>query len=203
MRHHLSRLAAVATVVALLVGACSVSTNDEPVALGSELFEPLLTTTSTTTSTSIPSSVTKTEEVYLLRVRDGSTALIAVPREVDVDAGVQEVLGNLFTVRPDGEERPDEDGLETKIPETAELVGAALSPGTTTVVVDVRRLFGEGGIQGNDLRDALAQIVWTATEDEAVRSVVFRNDGEPVPAAIDNGETTDEPVTRTDYSSQR
>ena len=197
------RLALTVTVLALVIGACSVSTNDEPVALGSDLFEPLLTTTSTTTSTSTPSSVTKTEEVYLLRVRDGSTALIAVPREVDVDAGVQEVLGNLFTVRPDGDERPDEDGLETKIPETAELVGAALSPGTTTAVVDVRRLFGEGGIQGNDLRDALAQIVWTATEDEAVRSVVFRNDGDPVPAAIDNGETTDEPVTRQYYSSQR
>lgn len=193
-------------VVGLLVvaaAACSVSTNDDPVELSSELFEPLLTTTTTTTSTSTQSSATKTEEVYLLRVRDASTSLTAVPREVDVDAGVQEVLGNLFTVRPDGEERPDEANLTTAIPETAELVSASLSPGTATIVVDVRLLFGTGGIQGNDLRDALAQIVWTATEDEAVRSVTFRNDGEPVPAAIDEGETTDEPVTRQDYSAQR
>lgn len=191
------------TLVALLAAACSVSTNDQPVALGSELFEPLLTTTSTTSNTSSP-AVTKSEDVYLLRVRNGSTALVAVPRDVDVDAGVQEVLANLFSVRPDatGEERPDEVGLNSAIPETAQLLGAALSPGTTTLIVDVRGLFGEGGIQGNDLRDALAQIVWTATAVD-VNNVLFRNDGNPVPAAIDNGETTDQPVTRGDYSAQR
>lgn len=194
---------ALLVLAALLIGACSVSTNDEPVELSSDLFEPLLTTTSTTTSTSTPSAVTKEEEVYLLRVRNGSTALTAVPREVDVGAGVQEVLGNLFTVRPDGDERPDERGLTTAIPETAELIGAALSPGTSTLVVDVRGLFGEGGIQGNDLRDALAQIVWTATVNDDVDNVVFRNEGDPVSAAIDNGETDDEPVNRQEYSAQR
>ncbi len=190
-------------LLTLLIAACSVSTNDQPVELGSDLFEPLLTTTSTTSNTSSP-AVTKSDDVYLLRVRGGSTALEAVPRDVDVDAGVQEVLGNLFSVRPDAEgtERPDEEGLNSAIPETAQLLGAAVSPGTTTLIVDVRGLFGEGGIQGNDLRDALAQIVWTATADE-VTNVVFRNDGNPVPAAIDNGETTDEPVNRGDYSAQR
>lgn len=197
------RTLALLSLAAMVVAGCSVSTNDEPVAVGSELFDPLLTTTSTTIDPSAP-AVTKEEPVYLLRVRDNSTALEAVPRDVDVDAGVQEVLGNLFTVRPDteGEERDAEAGLTTAIPETAELLGASLSPGTTTLVVDVRGLFGEGGIQGNDLRDSLAQIVWTATAGE-VTGVVFRNDGTPVPAAIDDGETTDEPVDRSDYSAQR
>ncbi len=199
-----TRRTIVLLMAALLAFGCSVSTNDEPVELGSDLFEPLLTAPSTTSDIATP-SVTKPEDVYLLRVRGVSTALEAVPRDVDIDAGVQEVLGNLFTVRPDteGEERADEAGLTTAIPESAELTGAALSPGTTTLVVDVRGLFGQGGIQGNDLRDALAQIVWTATTDEAVANVTFRNDGSPVPAAIDDGETTDQPVTRGDYSAQR
>lgn len=202
MRRHLSVLL---LLVATSATACSVSTNDEPIELSSDLFESLLETTSTTSATSTPSAVTKAEDVYLLRVRNGSTSLERVPRDVDIDAGVQEVLGNLFTVRPDatGADRPDEAGLTTAIPETAELIGAALSPGTTTLVVDVRGLFGEGGIQGNDLRDALAQIVWTATTDDAVSAVVFRNDGDPVPAAVDNGETTDQPVDRGSYSAQR
>ncbi|WP_436795617.1 GerMN domain-containing protein [Actinospongicola halichondriae] len=201
MRRHLVTLL---VLIAVSVGACAVSTNDEPIELSSDLFESLLETTSTTSATSTPSEVTKTEDVYLLRVRSGSTSLEQVPREVDVDAGIQEVLGNLFTVRPDSEgvDRPEEAGLTTAIPETAELVGATLSPGTTTLVVDVRGLFGAGGIQGSDLRDALAQIVWTATNGE-VSKVVFRNDGSPVPAAIDNGETTDQPVDRNSYSAQR
>ncbi len=193
-----------AVVLVFGIAGCAVSTNDEPVELGSDLFERLLTTTTSSTSTPAGSAVVKAEEVYLLGAANGEVVLEAVPRDVDIDAGIQEVLGNLFTVRPDaeGEERPDEVGLTTAIPETAELISATLSPGTTTLVVDVRGLVGT--IQGADLRDALAQIVWTATADsDVVNAVVFRNDGNPVPAAIDSGETTDQPVTRQDYSARR
>lgn len=199
------RLLATLVLALLTVGACAVSTNEEPVELSSDLFTDLLATTTTSTVTTTPSDVLKTEEVYLLRVTDESTSLQSVPREVDVDAGVQEVLGNLFTVRPDaeGSERPDEAGLRTAIPETAELISASLTPGTSTLVVNVRGLFGDDGIQGPTLRDALAQIVWTATVNVNVNNVSFRNDGSPVPAAIDNGETRNEPVNRQEYSSQR
>lgn len=201
----MKRLVAVLVLALSALGACAVSTNEEPVELSSDLFEPLLATTTTTTTTTAPSDVTKPADVYLLRVTDASTSLEAVRREVDIDAGVQEILANLFTVRPDaeGDERPAEAGLTSAIPETAELVSATLTPGTSTLVVDVRGLFGDGGIQGPALRDALAQIVWTATVSEDVNNVSFRNDGNAVPAAIDNDETTDEPVNRQEYSSQR
>ncbi|MDE0803948.1 MAG: GerMN domain-containing protein [Acidimicrobiales bacterium] len=199
------RLVPLLLAALLGLGACAVSTNEEPVELSSDLFEPLLATTTTTTTTTTPSDVTKAEDVYLLRVSGGSTSLEAVSRDVDVGAGVQEVLANLFSVRPDaeGDERPAEAGLTSAIPETAELVSATLTPGTSILVVDVRGLFGDGGIQGPALRDALAQIVWTATVSPDVNNVSFRNDGNPVPAAIDNDETTDEPVNRSAYSSQR
>ena len=201
----MKRLVATLALALLALGACAVSTNEKPVELSSDLFTDLRATTTTTTNSTAPSDVTKPESVYLLRVTDDATSLQEVPREVDVDAGVQEVLDNLFSLRPDaeGSERPDEAGLTTAIPETAELISASPTPGTSTLVVDIRGLFGDDGIQGPTLRDALAQIVWTATGNTNVKTVSFRNDGNPVPAAIDNGETRNEPVNRQEYSSQR
>ena len=136
--------------------------------------------------------------VYFLRGSDGAVELRGVEREIDVDAGVQEILANLFTVRPDGTE-PAESGLTSSIPDSAVLVSATITPGSSLLVVDVRGLFGDEGIQGNDLRNALAQIVWTSTESEDVQSVTFRNDGEPVSAIVGSGEISDEPVDRSDY----
>lgn len=182
---------------AALVTACTVSTNEDPVAIGDPfgLVEP----TSTTNTTS-PQAVTKQTTIYFLRSTDGSVALTPVSREVDVAADVQEVIGNLFAVRPDGTERPDETGLTSAIPESAVLLGAGFaSADSGRLVVDVRGLFGNDGIQGNDLRNALAQIVWTATEDVDVRDVSFRNNGAEVDAIIGNGQIADRPVNRNDY----
>lgn len=197
--------AAVASSLAVVVLAgCTVSTNDEAVALDTDLFERVLTTTTSTTSTTVGQEVTKEVAVYFLQVTDGTTALRPVPREVPVDATAQEVLSNLFTVRPAGDERPAERGLSSAIPEGAELLSASVTPGATRLVVDVTGLFGDSGIQGNDLRNALAQIVYTAIDSSAeVTEVSFQNDGSPVPAIIGSGGTTDEPVTRADYSNLR
>lgn len=182
---------------AAVVGGCTVSTNEEPVAVGG-LFNELLTTTTTTTSTTTPEDVTKSVNVWFLQVTDGSTRLVDVDRDVDVDADVQEVLNNLFTIRPDGTERPEEAGLSSAIPETAELISATIAPNSSRLVVDVRGLFGS--IQGNDLRNALAQIVFTAIEDVSVREVTFRSEGEPQPAIVGSGEIVERPVNRNDYT---
>lgn len=190
-----------AAVLVWLVGACTVSTNDQAVVVDNELFEPVLSTTTTTTSTTAP-DVTKTVDVYFLRTTDGGARLQSVSRRVDVDAAAQEILSNLFTVRPDSDE-PDEAGLISAIPESAELLSATNVPGSTRLVVDVRGLFGDTGIQGNDLRNALAQIVFTATESADVTEVVFRDDGEPQSAIVGSGETTDQPVRASDYDELR
>lgn len=192
------RVVAVAALV-LAAGACTVSTNEEPVAIGDPfgLLEP-----TTTTSTSAPEAVTKQATVYFLRPSEGAISLSPVTREVAVNADIQEILGNLFSVRPDGDERPAEDGLTSAIPESAVLLGTSRA-GTegSRLIVDVRGLFGNDGIQGNDLRNALAQIVWTATEDVGVRDVTFRNNGVEVDAIVGNGQIADGPVNRNDYQS--
>lgn len=187
-------LTALVAVVAL--AACTIDTNEDPVPLSAGPLEP------TTTTTTIPDGVTtKDISVYFLADSSGRTRLIDVERSVPVGAGIQEKLASLFTVRVDAEgtERENELGLTSAIPDDATLVRAELVPGTNRLVVSVRGLFG--AVQGPRLRDALAQIVWTATEDDQVSEVTFQNDGGPVPAAIDGGEVVDRAVRRRDYSA--
>lgn len=197
-RRALLALAAAALVV---TPACSVSTNSEPVALG-PAFDNLLTTTTTTTTTTVQ-SVTRDVLVYFLQTgSDASVTLAPVNRELDVNAGIQEILSNLFTQRPNGEQAEAERGLTSAIPADAVLVSAELSPASTILVVDTRGLFGDDGIIGIDLRTALAQIVWTATQDPAIVSAVrFENNGSSVDGIDGNGELVERPVTRADYTS--
>ena len=190
------RLAAV--VLALAATACSIPEDEGAVELSGSVPFGLLETTTTTAATTAPEAATQQVTVYLLQTIDGSSRLVGVLRDVAVDAGTQQVLANLFTVRPDGAERPTEAGLSTALPASATLLSA--TPAADGVlVVDVQGLFGSEGIQGNELRNALAQVVWTATEDESVDAVTFRNDGQPVQALIDDGEIAEGPVDRADY----
>lgn len=183
-----------------LAAGCTVPSNEQPVELSGTLPSGLLNTTTTAATT--PSDVSTTEvEVYFLASSDGTTILTSVPRFVDEAAGVQGVLANLFTQRP-REDVPAESGLSSAIPESATLLSANRAVGTPEqLVVDVRGLFGS--IQGDALRDALAQIVWTATQRGAgIESVVFRNDGERVQALIDDLESTADPVAKRDYAKE-
>lgn len=186
------RLAALVAAV-VLAAACDVPTNDEPV----ELTGPFATLETTTTSTTKPQGDVRQVTVYMLRTRGGRTVLEGVERDVDLDADIADVLRALFTQPP----AEDEPGLSTAIPSTAALLAAERSASEPTrLVVDVRGLFGDEGVQGPTLRNALAQIVWTATEEQTgYDEVLFRNDGQPADALVDQLETTSEPVTREDY----
>jgi spore germination protein GerM len=193
----LAHRAAVVLVV-LVTGACSVSTDEDPQAAG-DLFAQLVETSTTTTSTTAPENVTKPATVYFLNTTDGTTELVPVERDVAVAAGMQEILSNLFTVPP-GPKRPrTEWGLSSAIPDSATLLSATVTPGTSRLVVDVNGLFG--GIQGTQLRNALAQIVWTATESPEVSEVSFRSNGSAVAATVGSGELVDGPVERNDYTT--
>lgn len=179
----------------LLAGGCTVPTNDEPV----ELSGSIVPDTTTSTSTTSPETATREAFVYFLQIDDSGTTLRRVPRTIEAGTGIQGVLSNLFTSRP-REDEPLEVGLTSAIPESATLLSAAPAEDDPTVlVVDVRGLFGNEGVQGTALRNALAQIVWTATEGDPTLRVVFRQDGERRPALVDNLEGTEDPVDRDDY----
>lgn len=186
----------IAGLLLVVAAACTVPTNDEPV----ELSGSIVPETTTSSSTSSPQTATRDAFVYFLETGDGATVLRRVPRSIEAGTGVQGVLSNLFTQRP-REEETTEQGLSSAIPESATLLSAVADPDDPNLlVVDVRNLFGaEGGIQGSELRNALAQIVWTATEGDPALQVVFLQDGERRQALVDDLESTDDAVDRDDY----
>ena len=187
-----------------LVAGCSISTNEEPVAV-EEVFDHLVSATTSSSTTSTPPEASRTAIVYFVRSTDGATALVPVEREVAVDAGVAEILTNLFTVPPaSGDDAPlPERGLSTAIPDTATLRSAQLAEGTRRLVVDTQGLFGERGVQGTQLRNALAQIVCTSTRRSNVEEVSFQNEGSPVSAIIGSNDLADGPVDCSDYRELR
>lgn len=182
----------------LLAGACTVPTNDEPI----ELSGSIVPETTTSTSTTSPETATREAVVYMVEATDGGTVLRRVPRTIPAGTGVQGVLSNLFTQRP-REDVPLEQGLTSAIPESAALLSASPDPeDPTLLVVEVEGLFGNEGPQGATLRNALGQIVWTATESDPTLRVAFRQDGERRNALVDNLESTDEAVDRDDYQRE-
>lgn len=183
-------------VVLVAAPSCTVPVNDEPVELSGSIVPE--TTTSTTTTT--PTSDARPIVVWMLAVEEGTTTLRDVPRTIEVGTGVQGVLANLFNQRP-SEDEPAEQGLTTAIPDSAELLSATpAADDAGLLVVEVRGLFGDAGVQGATLRNALAQIVWTATApNTGIESVVFRQDGERREALVDDLESTSHPVRRRDY----
>ena len=191
-------LRAVLVGVVLVLAACDVPTNDQPV----ELSGPFSRLETTTTTTSEPEAADGKEVVvYLLRTEAGATVLQTVARRVPADAGVEATLRSLFT-QPPSTGDPAEQALTTAIPSTATLLSAQRSAvDADRLIVDVRGLFGDQGPQGVTLRNALAQIVWTATHPTTgFTEVMFRNEGQPADALVDDLETTGEPVGRADYS---
>jgi spore germination protein GerM len=188
-------------VLVTVAAACEVPTNDQPVELSGP-FARLETTTTTAPEAPEVPGTTKDVVVYLLDTRSG-TALVPVTRSIDINAGIQETLSNLFT-QPPRDDRPGEAALDSAIPSSALLLSAQRSPSNPQrLVVDVRGLFGEQGVQGVRLRNALAQIVWTATvPGTGIFEVVFRSDAEPAAALVDDLQSTSAPVGRSDYAER-
>ncbi len=88
-------------------------------------------------------------------------------------------------------------GLRTAIPNPAMVVGAKLSGGTATVRLATEFL----DIPAGDQVLALGQIVYTLTDLRGVGRVRFEIDGDPVVVPLPAGESSEDSVSRDDFSS--
>jgi hypothetical protein len=142
-----------------------------------------------------PSSTTTPETVGLYSVDlwwlDDDDRLTSRPRNVsDFQPGT--AIAALLT-GPD----PTEDGaVTTSIPGGTELLDASEEAGVLTV-----NLSEQINLQGEELKRALAQIVWTATEQAfGINRVKFQVEGEDLAVITDEGTETN-PVNRGDFLS--
>ncbi|MBA2615455.1 MAG: GerMN domain-containing protein [Actinobacteria bacterium] len=91
---------------------------------------------------------------------------------------------------------PSGSGLATAIPAGTRLLGINLESDIATV--DLSSEFESGG-GSRSMFLRLAQVVYTMTEFDTVKSVRFHLDGEPVDVFSGEGIVLDKPVTRKDY----
>jgi hypothetical protein len=175
-------------VAALVVGGCGVPASDNAsTAKGTDVPFGLLDATPSST-TSLPELSSTTVRVWLVageRIAPVARDIVAPPR-----------LDRALSALAVGPTEPEATlGLRSAV--AAETIGETdLVSGVATV--DLRKAFANSTPREQLL--ALAQLVYTATEVDAVEVVSFTFDGQPIDVPRDDGSISDGPVTRLDYA---
>lgn len=197
MRARSLRLLGVGAVAALAVGlgGCGLSANDEPRVIASgDLPAELADPTAASSTTLAQSPNTDSVLVYYLVQQDGVARLVPVPREVKDATRPRDRLTALL-VPPTPAEQAD--GILTSIPADTVLLETRLVEPDQELVIDLSRSLFD--IQGQELRNAFAQLVWTATDIEGVRRVRFLIDGNEYRVPDEDGIEQPGAVSRSDY----
>lgn len=137
-----------------------------------------------------------TQEVLIYLI-DEDNLLSPVVRNVASPARPIAVLEALFSAPNEAE---SDQALSTALPADAEVVAVDVNPSIDLVTVALESEVFEERLEGENRQLAVAQLVFTATENTgSTRFSLLLNDN-PVPLPTDSGES-DLPVTRDDFYS--
>lgn len=198
-------LAVVATVLALIISACGVPVDREPRAI--ELTDQLaraetLPEVSSEPTGDFPTSSTEVISLATVFLVDDANVLVGVNRTVSSgdETPLRLVEPVLAALIPGPSEQERADGLSSAIPaETRILESSVTVAGTAIINLE------SGGIdtqQGENLRAAVAQIVYTLTEIDGIEGVRIRIDSDDRSLATESGTSSPfEAVSRADYPS--
>ncbi|HEV8572796.1 MAG TPA: Gmad2 immunoglobulin-like domain-containing protein [Actinomycetota bacterium] len=131
---------------------------------------------------------------YQVWLTQGEGFLFVSQRTAEFEPGVGRIALTDLLSGPTDAER--EAFIGTEIPDGTELLGLDIDDGVATV-----DLSGDFAESGSSLEETvrLAQVVYTITQFDTVRSVRFRIDGEPVEVFGSHGIVLDRPQTRRGY----
>lgn len=136
-----------------------------------------------------------TSRIYLLAPAPAGQTALLQPVARDVDETPSALLEALFS-GPNASELADQ--YRSAMPDGTALRSAQLQRGV--LVVDVSSQILQ--LSGGDVVDALAQVVFTASEAQGVRAVRVLVDGKPQQWPTGNGELRDAPLTVYDFPSR-
>ncbi|MFP5254308.1 MAG: GerMN domain-containing protein [Acidimicrobiia bacterium] len=191
---------ALAVLLAAMIGlaGCGVTADGEPELIAGDEIPDELLDPNPTTSTTRPGA-TAAVTVYLLQRTGSTTQLVPVVREVEDPSRPGERIEALL--QPTTEEEKAR-GLTSSIPADTVLLGTpSLDVERQELTLDFsEELFS---VEGTELAQAFGQIVWTVTELEGVRRVLFLVEGEPQRAPDADGVEQDGAVSTADYWSLR
>ncbi|MBW3547275.1 MAG: GerMN domain-containing protein [Actinobacteria bacterium] len=185
-------IVALAAFALLSSGACGIQHDDQARTLPTDKVPfGLLATSTTTTAPQPPEAPAVPTSVYL--VDNDTGQLVEVQRPVSAPPSVRSALEELL--KGPTEQELDR-GLRSNIASATELL-AIIGPENGVVTIDLSDLTGPTG-EGQRL--ALAQIVYTVTALPDVDRVLFRFQGEAKEVPNAAGESTGEPLTRSDFA---
>ncbi|HUG15343.1 MAG TPA: GerMN domain-containing protein [Thermomicrobiales bacterium] len=172
------------------------ATPTDPPAATSTAAPPTPTTAPTATATraATATATTAPEPLTLLIYFMRDEKIAATKREVPHTQQVAAAAVNALLEGPD--EREEEIGMVSAIPEDTELNGITIVAGVATVDLSAEYESGGGSLS---MAARLAQMVYTLTQFETVDSVVFELDGEPVEVFSGEGLIMDHPIGREDH----
>lgn len=176
----------------LLATACSVPEDSRPRAVDySRLPDVLAAPTESPEPTPL---VTQEVLIYLI---DEDNLLSPVVRNVASPARPSAVLDALFSAPNEAE---SEQGLSTALPADVEVVAVDVNPSIDLVTVALESEAFEERLEGENRHLAVAQLVFTATENTGSTRFSLQLNDNPVPLPTDSGES-DLPVSRDDFYS--
>lgn len=202
MRQHraaLCRVAAWLTLAAIVGGiaGCGIPANSKPHAIDAEDLPADLLDPEPPASTSLTGDNTTAAVTVYLVVRHGDTTRLApVEREVADPSRAADRINALLAPTGAAEQQG---GLISSIPTDTVLLDSSLRPDDDELVVNLSGALFD--VQGEELANAFAQLVWTVTELDGVRRVSFKVDGEAYRAPNAEGVEQDGAVTRSDYEA--
>ncbi len=185
-------------LLGLLVGAagCGLNADRTPQAIDAEDLPPDLLDPNPPTSTTLPGTTTTSVTVYLLIRAGTTTRLSPTQREVADPTSLGERIRALLAATSAQEQ---DAGLISSIPSDTVLLDADLNEADEELVINLSGAFFD--VQGQELANAFAQLVYTVTEISGVRRVRFKVDGEAQRAPNAEGIEQDGAVTRADYAA--
>ena len=177
---------ALALLVAVVLAACGVASQDEATRIAPEdvpfgLLEDQPTTTAVQAG--------RTTTLYLLT----EDQLVAVDRSVPGDATLEDLLGQVITGPTEVEQRL---GITTAVP-----AGTPASVDTNRGIAEVDLTSSFGEIRSREQILALGQIVYTLTGQPGIGGVRFTVEGEEVTVPLSDGTLSDDPLSRDDFEA--
>jgi spore germination protein GerM len=187
-------VAVIAVLLGLLGGAtgCGVSTDSRP----HEISQASVPEGDTSTQASSAGQGGEETDVWFLQGENDEVTLIARARTVRRPKTARGVLEALLLDGPNETERAF--NITTAIPSSTTLADDPEITDGDVLVIDLSDGLFE--VRGDELRNAYAQLVCTATELDGVRAVIFELDGEQISAFDGNGRSTRRPLRCEDYA---
>jgi uncharacterized Zn-binding protein involved in type VI secretion len=187
-------LLGLAVASALMAAGCGIPTGGAPVGIAKSDVPPHLINpvTPTTVNSPIPTGAAVPEPIYLV---GPSQHVIAVSRDVQFPASLGEIMETLLAGPTTVESRF---GLQSFLTGSKTDVSVTVVTGIATVD------FATNPVQvvGPDQTLAIAQVVYTATQQSGVSGVLFQIAGKPIEVPTSSGVQVPGPVDRSSYIPQ-